>query len=191
MYGIYKITNKLNNKCYIGKSSNIKERFTYHKQNYQCKTKDWNKPLYKAFRKYGIENFDFSVIEKMTEKDYEKFSNNREQYWIMYYDSFKNGYNATEGGDGGAIPRGLSKTKKLTDKEVIEIRKLYESCEVCLSDAYELYKNKISKRGFQAVWLGENHKNIMPEVYTDENKRKHVLIEHQRQGQLRKEKKKK
>lgn len=191
MYGIYKITNKLNNKCYIGKSSNIKERFTYHRQNYQCNTKDWNKPLYKAFRKYGIENFDFSIIEEMTAKDYEKFSNNREQYWIMYYDSFKNGYNATEGGDGGAIPRGLSKTKKLTDKEVIEIRELYKSCEVCLSDAYELYKNKISKRGFQAVWSGVNHKTIMPEVYTDENKRKHVLIEHQRQGQLRKGKKKK
>lgn len=57
-----------------------------------------------------------------------------------------------------------------------------------MSDAYEIYKDKISKRGFQAVWLGENHKDIKPEVFTGENKRKHVLIEHQRQGKLRKEK---
>lgn len=180
MLGIYKITNLINNKSYIGKSSNIEKRFLYHKTNYQYKTKDWNKTLYKAFRKYGIENFSFEVIEEMSNIDYDKLSNNREQYWIIYYDSFKSGYNETEGGDGGAIERPLGKTKKLTDKEVEEIRNLYNSCNFCLSEAYELYKDKISKRGFQAVWLGENHKKIKPEVYTNENKKKHILIEHQR-----------
>ena len=188
MFGIYKITNKINNKCYIGKSSNIEERFKYHQEEYSFHTKNWNKTLYKAFRKYGIDNFTFEIIEEMTEEYYNKFSNNREQYWIAYYDSLENGYNETEGGDGGAIPRGLSQTKKLTDAEVENIRELYASCEICASDAYELYKDKISKRGFQAVWLGENHKKIKPEVFTEENKRKHILIEHQRQGKLRKEK---
>ena len=124
----------------------------------------------------------------MSIDEYNKLSNNREQYWIIYYDSLNNGYNETAGGEGGTIARPLGKTRKLTDKEVKEIRKIYASCKVCMSDAYETYQDKISKRGFQAVWLGENHKNIMPEVYTEENKRKHILIEHQRQGKLRKEK---
>ena len=34
--GIYKITNLINNKCYIGKSKNIEDRFKYHKDNYKC-----------------------------------------------------------------------------------------------------------------------------------------------------------
>ena len=188
MFGIYKITNKLNNKCYIGKSSNIEERFQYHQTNYSAHTKEWNKTLYQAFRKYGITNFSFEIIEEMSQEDYKKYSNNREQFWIIFYDSLENGYNETAGGDGGYISRNLSRTKKLTDEEVSHIRDLYNSCEFCLADAYEFYKNRISKRGFQAIWLGENHKTIKPEVFTEENKRKHVLIEHQRQGKLRKEK---
>ena len=190
MFGIYKITNKLNNKCYIGKSSNITERWAYHKREYSYFTKNWNKTLYKAFRKYGIDNFTFEVIEEMNESEYQIFGNNREQYWIAFYNSFKEGYNETQGGDGGNIPRGLSKTKKLTDDEVKNIRELYDSCQICVSDAYKLYEDKISFRGFRAVWSGHNHKSIMPEVYTDKNKRKHILIERQRVGRLRQERKK-
>ena len=60
--GIYKITNKINNKVYIGQSVNIEERWDYHKA--VC---HWNSQsaLYRAFKKYGIENFDFQVIEKV------------------------------------------------------------------------------------------------------------------------------
>lgn len=189
MLGIYKITNKINNKVYIGKSSNIENRWKYHKIRYTY-DKDYNKVLYKAFRKYGLENFIFEVIEEMDEEIYNKFANNREEYWITYYDSIKNGYNSTSGGDGGIIQAALDKTRKLTEEEVKHIRKLYADCEICLSDAYEFYKDKITKRGFQAVWLGQNYKHIMPEVFNEKNKRKHVLIEHQRQGKLRREKRK-
>lgn len=188
MLGIYKITNKINNKIYIGKSSNIEERWKYHKTRYTYE-KDYDKTLYRAFRKYGIENFSFEIIEEMTQSDYNKFANNREEYWITYYDSIKQGYNNTVGGDGGLILAALNKTRKLTEKEVKDIRILYSRCDICLSEAYEFYKDKITKRGFQAVWLGQNYKHIMPEVFSDENKRKHVLIEHQRQGKLRKGKK--
>ena len=51
--GIYKITNDINNKCYIGQSKNIKRRFSEHKSEGYRKT-HITKRLYKAIAKYGI-----------------------------------------------------------------------------------------------------------------------------------------
>ena len=89
---IYKITNTINGKCYIGQTTDPKRRFQEHKaKGYGT---DENKILYYAFDKYGIENFTFEVIES----DIENY-NEREKYWIRYYDSFENGYNMTPGGE--------------------------------------------------------------------------------------------
>ena len=55
-----------------------------------------NRPLYQAFKKYGIDNFQVEKIEECKAEALEE----REKYWIEYYGSFKNGYNATLGGDG-------------------------------------------------------------------------------------------
>lgn len=188
MFGIYKITNNLNNKIYIGKSSVIEDRWQYHKTNYESPS-EWNKTLYQAFRKYGIENFSFEVIEEMTEEYYHKFSNNREEYWIIFYDALNNGYNETAGGEGGLNPKALEKTRKLSIDDVKHIRQLYNDCEICFDDAYQLYAEKITRRGFQAVWLGTNYKTINPEVFSEENKKKRAILERQRTGALRKAKK--
>lgn len=84
--GIYKIENLINNKVYIGQSKNIYKRWYGHRCD--CKTKEY--PLYQAIRKYGIENFHFSILE---ECKIEKLSE-REDYWMNYYHSLTpNGYN--------------------------------------------------------------------------------------------------
>ena len=75
--GIYKITNIINNKCYIGKSSNIEARLNYHQKRYNDKGSEWDKLLYKAIRKYGLENFTFEIIEECLGKDL----SSREDYW--------------------------------------------------------------------------------------------------------------
>ena len=54
------------------------------------------RPLYWAIAKYGKDNFTIEQIEEV-END---FLGEREMYWIHYYDSYNNGYNATLGGDG-------------------------------------------------------------------------------------------
>jgi hypothetical protein len=94
---IYKITNIINNKSYIGKTekSNPEERFKEHikdsKRNYKNK-----RPLYEAFKKYGIDNFLFEILEETDN------ANEREIYYISLYNTYKEGYNATIGGDGNS-----------------------------------------------------------------------------------------
>lgn len=95
MIGIYKITNRINGRCYIGQSSDIEYRFAEHKRQYNYQGCA-HYHLYKAFRKYGLDNFDFSVIEECEQS----LLNEREKFWIKHYDSFKNGYNMTLGGEG-------------------------------------------------------------------------------------------
>lgn len=93
--GIYKITNKINNKVYIGQSKNISRRWREHKRHY--KNKNNSSVLYKAIRKYGLENFLFEIIELCDES---KLDELEIKYIANYKSNNKNyGYNLTEGGD--------------------------------------------------------------------------------------------
>ena len=82
--GIYKITNIINNDCYIGKSKNIEHRWKQHKYRYK-KDEYKNYYIYRAFKKYGIENFKFEVLEYCDED----ILIEREQY---YYDLYNPKY---------------------------------------------------------------------------------------------------
>lgn len=108
--GIYKITNLVNGKMYIGQSIDIYKRWREHKAiSLNKESQAYNYPIYCAFRKYGFENFKFEVIEECsTDKLDEK-----EIYYIEKYNTFtlwknSNGYNQTIGGSGtkGIISRG-------------------------------------------------------------------------------------
>ena len=91
---IYKITNRINKKVYIGKTyTSVEQRWKEHLQDYN-KIRCEKRPLYSAMNKYGIENFSIEQIEETS------FPEEREKYWIEKYGSFHNGYNATLGGDG-------------------------------------------------------------------------------------------
>lgn len=99
MYSIYKISNTITSKVYIGQTSNtIEYRFKEHLD----KSSDFNvnhRPLYLAMNKYGKENFYIECLEVVPTKEE---ANEKEQFYIKQYDSFKNGYNATIGGDCGS-----------------------------------------------------------------------------------------
>ena len=96
---IYKITNKINNKIYIGQVYNktIQDRFNRH----VCGAKpDSPSYLCRAIYKYGKENFICELIDTASSLDE---LNQKEKYWIKYYNSTDRniGYNLTPGGDGG------------------------------------------------------------------------------------------
>ena len=94
---IYIIRNDINDKVYIGKTTlpTIDARFKEHCKD-AFRERNEKRPLYSAMRKYGIEHFTISLIEECQVKD----DCEREIYWIQQYNSYKNGYNATFGGDG-------------------------------------------------------------------------------------------
>lgn len=97
MSHIYKIINKVNNKQYIGKTNlSIDERFKEHCAD-STKERCSNRPLYRAMRKYGIENFSVEEIIECSPEE----ANFYEIFFIQYFNTYgKGGYNATRGGDG-------------------------------------------------------------------------------------------
>ena len=98
MIGIYKITSNDTGKCYIGQSIDIETRWMQHITAAKYETD--NNKFYNALRKYGYENFTYEIIEEC-EKAQEALDE-RERYWIEYYDSYNNGYNSTKGGQNKA-----------------------------------------------------------------------------------------
>lgn len=93
---IYLHTNKVNGKKYVGQTCQDPEK----RWDYGCGYKKHNLYFYNAIRKYGWkEGFDHEILESgLTSL---KDANEREQYWISYYNCLApNGYNLTKGGDG-------------------------------------------------------------------------------------------
>lgn len=91
--GIYKLTNLLNQKVYIGQAADLGSRLKDHvKAGLGIDTP--NNKLYAAMLKDGVENFSFEVIEECARAEL----NDRETYWIDFYASQDFGYNMTRGG---------------------------------------------------------------------------------------------
>ena len=94
IYSIYKATNTINGKVYIGFDSNWPNRQKSHKYL----THKRNQNFYYAIRKYGWDNFIWEVLYQS--KDGEYTLKIMESYFIKQYDSYNNGYNETLGGEG-------------------------------------------------------------------------------------------
>ena len=115
---IYKITNLINGKVYIGKTiKTLEERFKKHSWG-DKNGNHFHMPIKMAIKKYGKENFEISLIEECDEE----LLNEREIFWIAKYDSFrsKSGYNCSAGGDG-FLQNKLSKDEEL---EVVKLNKI-------------------------------------------------------------------
>ena len=119
MIGVYKFTNKFNRKVYVGKSVDIHTRYIRHKRD---ANKGVDNLLYRAIRKYGIENFDFDVLIECPKENLDYW----EKFYIRYYCSNNPnfGYNLTKGGDGVT-----EWTQKMKDHNAELSKKLWENKE--------------------------------------------------------------
>lgn len=94
---IYKITNSINYKIYIGKTINLQKRIAKYKRSLK---KESSQNIIKSMKKYGFENFMFEIIYECESLDE---LNDKEKYFINSFNSMNEevGYNMTSGGDGG------------------------------------------------------------------------------------------
>lgn len=185
--GIYKITNIVNGKIYIGKSLNIEQRFNRHINDLN-RNSNHNPHFQNAWNKYGEDKFKFEIIHTLEVYDEEKISE-LEIYYISKYNSTDEhfGYNFQCGGQGGKLSerqkefiRENSKFKNasLTKEQVIEIKlALY-----CLMDRKELAKMynvdisiiksiaEIKNYYYVCEELNDKIKNIKQKLINERNK---------------------
>ena len=151
---IYKITNKINGKSYIGQTiQNVKERFYQHCAT-KCSQAILNMVIHKAINKYGKSNFTIEVIEEVESTNL----NDRERYWIRYYDSYNNGYNSTEGGqDGIKLFKNLDTESIVREyksgKSLREISRLFNVDKQTIKDL--LVRNNINLRTTRTYKLSQ------------------------------------
>lgn len=114
---IYKITNKINGKIYIGQTiQTVKARWYRHCGKKSLSKNEMDMHIKRAILKYGKQNFEVETLEDCDSK----FLNDREIYYISYYDSYKHGYNSTLGGQTATKPC------KLSEEEQLNIVQIYK-----------------------------------------------------------------
>lgn len=130
---IYKATSATTGKVYIGQTSqSLQERIRQH--NSHAYGHQYTYHFHNAIRKYGINDFDYEIIEdNITSKD---ALNERERYWISYYNSYYEGYNSTMGGDGN-----VRRDDELIAKLFRDGRTTQEICEITGYHRGTVYKS--------------------------------------------------
>lgn len=148
---IYEIINDINNKSYVGKTEfSLEKRFKEHCRDSQRKSFE-KRPLYSAMRKYGLEHFSIHLLEETNNP------NEREKYWIEILGTFKNGYNATKGGDGIAYVDydlilalynegyGVLQISNITNYDISTIRKVLNNSGISYQERKQREYQQISK----------------------------------------------
>ena len=166
MHYIYKYTNKLNGKSYIGQTNNLQKRFNGHKSEaFNPNASGYNLPFHCAIRKYGIDNFTYEVLEEIADGESQGFIDDREIYFIGYYHSLttENGYNLTIGGGGCPKPplsyeEKLSRSKIFTGDEIKDIQNRLLNDEE-YDDIESIYSPRLKRTFLVNINTGANFYN--------------------------------
>ena len=158
---IYKWTNIINNKVYIGKSVDIAKRLREYR--YEVK-KNNQRPIIQALKKYGFDSFTFTIIENCDNLDDTEILL-REQYWIDYYDSknLQKGYNLLDATETPIeyFSQGSKNIKaRLNEEKVLNIRQMIFNQNISPIEVYKIYANEISFDAFCKAYRGETWKNV-------------------------------
>ena len=149
---VYKITNTTCGKSYIGYTKQSLE--VRWKQHYKQALKEGkNRKFYNAIKKYGIDCWSLEVIETVS---CAKEAKEREIFYIQYYDTYANGYNATLGGDGNNGIIMSQQSNKARSEKLKGIKKSPETIKKFRERKQtDITKNKISKKhlGMKKPWV--------------------------------------
>ena len=171
---IYKITNKINGKSYIGQTiQNVKERFYQHCAT-KCSKAVSNMAIHRAIKKYGKSNFTVEVIEEIDSANL----NDRERYWIKYYNSYNNGYNSTKGGqDGIKLFKNLDTESIVREyksgKSLREIGRLFNVDKQTIKDL--LIRHNVELRTTRTYKLSQKDRDKVLEDFASGLSRKEII----------------
>jgi group I intron endonuclease len=183
---IYKITNSLTNKCYIGYTSKkVDTRWSQHrhrsfKKNLNCKFDN-------ALRKYDVTNW---IIEVLEENLSVAESKEKEIYYIQLFDSYNNGYNSTLGGDGN---NGIIMSEESNKKRSCALkgkRKNYDRMHGKHHKEETKLKMSMAHRGMKKPWIKWSDAQILKRALTRRSltlEKYNQLHELKLQGYTRKE----
>lgn len=136
--GIYCFKNMINGKYYIGQAVNLKNRLKSHFNSIKRGT-NLQLPFYKAVAKYGIENFDLSILEYVDPNipNIKEVLDELEIKYISEYNSYgENGYNMTKGGDADVLDLKMTSEQKEKISNGAKIAGEKRKKRVCMHDMY-------------------------------------------------------
>lgn len=172
---IYKITNTINNKLYVGQTiRSVKDRWYRH-----CGTtkndKEEAMAIKKAIKMYGKENFTLEVVEICDRT----LLNDREKYWISYYDSYKNGYNSTKcGQDGAKVPMLIDLSEEIVNKYLSgeSLRTIAKDYNVCHATIKLILKhNNVDLRETRTYKLSQQDRQMIIDLLNNGYTRKDIM----------------
>lgn len=144
---VYKITNKLNNKVYVGQTRDVGRRLREHRRGYKNDSKwneDYNSHLYRSIRKYGEENFKFEVIKECSLEEL--------GYWEIYYMRMYNSLDRNKGYNR----RGVKDDRgSVYEEKVYRLIEDLKECKILKKDL-EL-KYGVNRQSINGVNRGENY----------------------------------
>lgn len=157
---IYKVTNDVNNKLYIGQTTKtLEERIKNHRNSFVSGV---DNHLYRAMRKYGWDKFHFITIR---EADTQEELDALEEYYIEKYDTIHNGYNMARGGSINIMYSDIIKERHDTKMRTPEVRKK-------ISDSMKKYYQVNGMSEEHRHRLSENKKAFYTSERGEETKRK-------------------
>lgn len=165
-YFIYKYLNKINQKTYVGQTNNYHNRYRAHKSaalNHNSSEYDY--PLHAAIRKYGLDNFDFVILETLPDDTNQDIVDERECYYITQYQSLvsQHGYNISQGGQG-------YRPEPRSYEQILEDSRLFSAAEIQdiqarlindeeFADIEQLYAPRLKHSFLLNINIGYNFKD--------------------------------
>lgn len=169
MNTIYKITNKMNRKVYVGQTIDLERRKEGHRFSaFNENSSEYHRELYSDIRKFGWESFECEELERCSFED----RLIRENYHIDQLNSNREGYNILGGKDGGSeeYRKKLSEQNQfqgglLDYEDIVYIRESYLQGKKP-SEIYPSFKDIITHYySFMNIWCGTRYGYVMPEVF--------------------------
>jgi group I intron endonuclease len=176
---IYKITNLINNKAYIGQTIQpIKDRWYRHCGKTGSK-QELDMPIKRAILKYGKENFSIEILEEVDRSLLDK----REIYYIELLDSYNKGYNATLGGQKGAklIQTPIDQQMQIIDmyhkgSSLRSISKVFNIDKTTVKGI--LVKNNVKLRTTRTYKLTQENRNDIIDDFNSGLSRKEIMAKY-------------